>query len=145
MEEKRICNACKIEKSIESYYRCRSCKNGRISICKLCKQKGLKVVKEDYVHPFNQMWRQTDEKFFSLSGVRKEEYKLMWELLNQMGYDTDKDKDIHQQFLDRHNPSSKKLMKYRKRSLTDRSQWYADGSKNPDKNVKVNKKKPPIE
>ena len=84
----------------------------------------------------------SEERFFSLNGVKKEDYVTMWELLQQMGYNTDKDKDIHQQFLDRHNPSSKKPMKYKNRALSDRSQWYADGSKNPNKNVRIIKKTP---
>ena len=142
MEEKKICSVCKIEKSIESFYRCNKCLNGRVSICKICKQKGLRVNKDHIIHPFNQMWRQSEERFFSLNGVKKEDYVTMWELLQQMGYDTDKDKDIHQQFLDRHNPSSKKPMKYKNRALSDRSQWYADGSKNPNKNVRIIKKTP---
>ena len=83
------------------------------------------------------MWRQPDSKFFSLSGVRKEEYELMWELLKQMGYDVNK--DIHQQFIDRYNPTMKKPMKYRKRSKSEESQWFANGVRNLDKNVNVNK------
>jgi hypothetical protein len=137
MEEKKICNACKIEKSIESFYRCKNCRGGKLPICKTCKQHGVKVNKDHIVHPFNQMWRQPDSKFFSLSGVRKEEYELMWELLKQMGYDVNK--DIHQQFIDRYNPTMKKPMKYRKRSKSEESQWFANGVRNPNKNVNVNK------
>lgn len=142
MEDKRICTVCNIEKSIESFYRCKGCRNGRVSICKICKQKGLKINKEHIIHPFNQMWRQPDTKFFSLAGVRKQEYDIMWDLLKQMGYDTNK--DIHQQFLDRYNPHLEKPMKYKKRSMSDKSQWFADGTKNLQKNVRVDKKKPPI-
>jgi hypothetical protein len=142
MEDKRICSICKIEKSIDSYYRCKGCKGGRNSICKLCKQKGLKVNKDHIVHPFNQMWRQPEEKFFSLNGVKKEDYVLMWELLKNMGYDIDK--DIHQQFLDKHNKTRIKPMKYKKRAMKDKSQWFADGEKNPDKTVNIPNKKPPF-
>lgn len=145
MEDKRICSVCKIEKSIDSYYRCKECKGGRNSICKLCKQKGLKVNKDHVLHPFNQMWRQPEEKFFSLNGVKKEDYALMWNLLKKMGYDTDKNKDVHQQFLDKHNRNLVKPMKYNKRALSDRSQWFADGTKNPDKNVSIPKKINPTE
>ena len=50
--ETRICNSCKIEKSLESFYRCKNCRQGRISICKVCKTQG-KVVEKDKVHQFN--------------------------------------------------------------------------------------------
>lgn len=143
MVEKKICTVCNLEKSLDSYYACKNCKNGKLSICKLCKVKGLKVNKDHIIHPFNQMWRRSEESFFSLNRVTKEDYEIMWQLLQDMGYDTSG--DIHRQFVDKINSQAKKPVKYRKKTLDTQPKWLANGERNPrnpNKNVSISKKTP---
>lgn len=135
--EKRKCNVCQIEKSIESYYRCKNCRDGRLSICKLCKIKGLKVNKDHIIHPFNQMWRMSEERFFHMSRVTKQDYEMMWRFLEAMGYDINQ--DIHKQLVDKINDQTNKPVKYRKKPVNRQAQWLPNGEKNPNRN-----KKPPI-
>lgn len=132
MEEKKICNVCKIEKSIESYYKCKECRNGRVSICKICKQKGLTVNKEDKIHQFNQMWRQSDIKYYNLAGCSPKDYEMMWEILEKIGYDCQG--EIHRQFLDRMKFKYDVDIKYRNKPHTttfDKDGKYTNKNKKP--------------
>jgi len=138
--EKKICKACLIEKSIDSFYRCKNCVNGRAGTCKICKQKGNKIVR-DKIHPFNLMWRKNNTDFFSMNRVTKEDYVLMWQLLEKLGYDTSK--DVHQQFMDKVNSNQDKPLKIKKRAMGKQARWLANGELNP---ILINyKKKPPID
>ena len=113
--EKIICNACGIEKDKSSYYRCKNCKEGISKICKLCKMSGKKSMKpKESLHPFNYEFRKKEEQHYSLAGCTKEDYMDMYDLLTLMGYDVNKG-NVHQQFLDRYNPTLKEPMKYKKR------------------------------
>ena len=113
--ETRICNACKIEKSLESFYRCKNCRQGRISICKVCKTQG-KVVEKDKVHKFNIDFRKSDIQHYNLAGCTPKDYEMMWEVLEQMGYDCYG--DLHQQFLDRMKFKYDVKLKYRNKLHT---------------------------
>lgn len=138
--EKQECKICKVEKSIESFYRCKNCLTGRLGVCKICKQKGLNIPK-DKIHPFNQMWRKPESDFFSLNRVTKKDYELMWQLLAEMGYDTSK--EIHPQFMEKVNSQTNKPIKVKRKTQKNRPKWLANGEENPD--MKVWKKKPPTE
>ena len=138
--EKRECKICKVEKSLESFYRCKNCIGGRIGVCKICKQKGLNIPK-DKVHPFNQMWRKPESDFFSLNRVRKKDYELMWELLSEMGYDTSK--DVHSQFMEKVNSQTNKPIKVKRKIQSNMPKWLPNGELNLE--LKKNQKKTPNE
>lgn len=133
--EKKLCKACLLEKSIDSFYRCQRCIGGRLGICKICKSKGKKVIKEDKIHRFNQMWRMSDDRFFCLKRVTREDYNSMWELLEKMGYDVNE--NIHKQFVDKVNKVSDTPIRFKKTPMDRQPRWWANGDHNP-------KKKPPI-
>lgn len=97
--EKRICNACDIEKSLDSFYNCKGCRQGKMSVCKICRIQGnLANKNKDKVHQFNKDFRRTDVIHYNLAGCTPKDYEMMWEVLEQMGYDCEG--NIHQQFLD---------------------------------------------
>lgn len=129
--ETKICNACEIEKSLESFYRCKNCRQGRASICKVCKvqNKPSRKVKEN-PHPFNQEFRRSEKHHYTLAGCTLEDYLQMYEIMKSIGYDVEKG-DIAQQFLDRHNPYLKKPMKYKQRDYNTENHFLPDGSVNP--------------
>lgn len=129
--ETRICNACQIDKSIESFYRCKGCREGRMSICKTCKLQGKKSQKsKEKLHPFNQEFRRSEKQHYTLAGCTQEDYLQMYDIMRLMGYNLENG-DIAQQFLDRHNPKLKKPMKYKKREHNTENHFLPDGSVNP--------------
>lgn len=130
MEETRICKACDVEKPLNKFHSCKNCSQGTVGVCKVCKSKGLKVPKDYKVPKFNQNWSLTDDKLMHIHGVSKEDYLSMYEFLRGIGYDVEQ--DVHQQFLDKWNPVSKKRMKYKKRNeLKSLNTYLPNGEKNP--------------
>ena len=129
--EKFECNACGIEKQKSSFYRCKNCKDEILRICKTCKLQGRhsQRVKEK-LHPFNQEFRKSEAKHYTLAGCTQEDYLQMYDIMKLMGYDVEKG-DIAHQFLDRHNPNLKKPMKYKKREYNTENHFLPDGSVNP--------------
>lgn len=126
--EKIVCNACGVEKDIKSYYKCKECKYGVMKVCKLCKNKGASSKKsDDYIHPFNLEFRKSEQSHFSLQGCTPQDYQMMYQILSLMGYNVS-DGDIHQQFLDRFNPTLKTPMKYKKRK-GKQTTFLPDGSR----------------
>ena len=129
--EKIKCNACDVEKDITSFYKCKECRDGISKVCKMCKVKGLKSKKnENKIHQFNLDFRKSEAKHYTLAGCTKDDYLEMYDIMEKMGYDFGKG-DIHQQFLDRHNPKLKKPMKYKKRDYNTENHFLPDGSVNP--------------
>jgi hypothetical protein len=129
--ETKICNACQIEKTIDSFYRCKGCHQGRATICKICKMQGKKSQKvKETLHPFNQEFRRSEKQHYTLAGCTLEDYLQMYDIMRLIGYDVEKG-DIPQQFLDRHNPNLKKPMKYKKRDYKTENHYLPDGSINP--------------
>jgi hypothetical protein len=139
--EKFECNACGIVKEKSSYAKCRLCKDGIIKICKTCKLQGKRSQKiENKTHTFNEQFRKSETKHFSLAGCGKEDYLLMYQLLEIIGYDTSK--NIHQQFLDRHNAQLEKPMDYKKRKYDTDNFILPNGEINPQYKSQRNKKTP---
>ena len=130
--EKIKCNACDVEKDITSFYKCKECRDGVSKVCKMCKNQGRpsRKVKEK-LHPFNQEFRRSEKQHYTLAGCTQEDYLQMYDIMEKMGYDFFGKKDIHQQFLDRHNPKLKKPMKYKKRDYNTENHFLPDGSVNP--------------
>jgi hypothetical protein len=126
--EKKVCRACLIEKSMESFHSCKNCRNGKLNICKICKTQGRNVDKSDKVHPFNKTWRSQND-IYSLRSASKEDYEKMWEILRLIGYDTTG--DVHRQFLDKINLNLKRPIKYRKKNKENQPRYLFNGEVNP--------------
>lgn len=125
----KVCKACLLEKTLDKFHKCPKCFEGTINICKICKSKGLKISR-DYVKPkFNIEWSKNDAYIYRLNGVSQEDFRVMYEFLKGFGYDIHN--DIHQQFLDRWNPVSKKPIKYKERNYRNLNKYLSDGTKNP--------------
>ena len=125
------CNACGIEKQKSSFYKGQKCKDGISKICKTCKLQGKHSQKiKEKPHPFNQEFRRSEKQHYTLAGCTLEDYLQMYDIMEKMGYDFGKG-NIHQQFLDRHNPNLKKPMKYKKRDYNTENHFLPDGSVNP--------------
>jgi hypothetical protein len=60
----------------------------------------------------------------------KQDYNVVYSFLETIGYDLTK--DIHQQFLDRHNPNLKVPMKYQKKKVGDVPVVFPDGTYNEE-------------
>lgn len=130
--EKYICNACGIEKDRTFFHLCSKCTDGIIKICKTCKNRGLKSNKiKVKQHTFNTSYRIGEKGHFSLAGCGAPDYRQMYLLLTEMGYDVNK--DVHQQFLDKHNPQIDIPMKYKKRQYNTDNFYLSDGTKNKKK------------
>ncbi len=127
--------------TLNKFHKCQNCSQGTVNICKMCKSKGLKIPK-DYVKPeFNRKWSNNDKMDFRLNGVSKEDFRVMYEFLRGSGYNVDG--DVHQQFLDKWNPVSKRPMKYKERNYKSLNQFSSDGKKNPMYQPTAFIKKPP--
>ena len=110
--EKIKCNSCEVEKDIKSFYKCKECRDGVSKVCKMCKVKGLKSKQsQNKIHQFNKDFRKSDIQHYNLAGCTPNDYGLMWDILEQMGYDCYG--DIHQQFLDRMKFKYDVNLKYR--------------------------------
>lgn len=113
-----VCCACYQEKPIESFSI--SGKNQRRNKrCKIC----VLTYKQKY--PPKQKLDAPNYSFLQLKGVVKEDYVMMYKLMLVMGFDVTK--DIHQQFIDRHN-----LLVYKKRESRSITKYLYDGTFNPN-------------
>jgi len=131
MEEKKLCKACLIEKSLNQFYTSKAMKDGYMNTCKICKRDGKKIHREYDTPPkFNRTYSKLDNSYGKMYQVSQEDYRVMYEFLAIAGYDIEK--DIHQQFLDRWNPQCKKPMKYRKRASNSVNSYLPNGERNPD-------------
>lgn len=120
----KICKTCKELLPIESFYNNKQSKDGKVGDCKDCRKQKYKLEKKYYP---KQKLSQIDLKsnFLQLKGISKEDYVIMWELIKSIRYDITK--DIHQQFIDRHN-----LLTYKKRNPKAITKYLYDGSINTD-------------
>ena len=115
---------------------------GRAGSCKMCviQKKTTKKLEDGKIHPFNKEFRKSDAAHFSMAGATKQHYEDMYEILSQMGYDLEK--DVHQQFLDRHNVNEKYPMKYKKRKYNTDNYYLPNGEVNPASKSEKYKKTP---
>jgi hypothetical protein len=139
--EKIKCNSCLIEKDLTSFYKSKQSKYGISKVCKLCKNQGRKSAKiNTTIHPFNREFRKSESNWYSMAGCTKKDYMDMWSLLAKMGYDVSK--DVHQQFLDKHNVNEKSPMKYKHRACNFVSYILPNGEVNPESKPGRYKKTP---
>jgi len=142
--EKKKCKTCEQEKTLDSFYACKNCINGRAGSCKICvvQRRTGKKREEGKIHPFNKEFRMSEESHYSMAGATKQNYEDMYDILSKIGYDVRG--DVHQQFLDRHNPNEKYPMKYKKRKYNTDNYYLPDGEINPQSKSERNKKTPSV-
>ena len=104
-------------------------RDGRLSVCKLCYVKNAKLEPEK---------KETWSKNIRLDRPTPEDYAAMYEFMAVIGYDVNK--DIQEQFIDKWNKVSQKKLKYRRRTTSNVSTYFADGSINPVSRTYVNNK-----
>jgi hypothetical protein len=138
----KICKTCGVLKPLEQYYSCKNCNMGRAGSCKMCviQKKTTKKLEDGKIHPFNKEFRRSEISHYSMAGSTKQDYMDMWEIMAAMGYDVEK--DIAQQFLDRHNVNEKYPMKYKKRKHGFESYFLPNGEINPASKSERYKKTP---
>lgn len=137
------CKICKVTKPLNDFFGCKGCGDGHLGICKVCKKSGktIRDMNPKKQSKFNREWSNFDDKFMKMSMVSQDDYRQMYEFLARCGYNVTK--DIHQQFIDKWNPTSeKKPMKYNKRGSNSINSYLYDGSPNPAYRKFKNKKNP---
>jgi len=107
------CNTCFKKKEIKHFYKLQVSPDGYANKCKQCKVEGKKIPREYKKPLFNKKFEQDDISHYSLDAPKKQDYLMMYEILKKIGYDITK--DIHSQFLTRHNKNLKVPMKYKRR------------------------------
>jgi hypothetical protein len=124
------CKICKVIRPFKDYYSCLQCSDGKLGVCKICKKAGKTLRELNPKQPkFNRMWSKMDDNFMKMSMVSREDYLLMYEFLSGF-YDISQ--DIHQQFIDKWNATSKKKpMKYKKRPSNSVNTYLWNGEPNP--------------
>ena len=120
MDEYRICAACELELPIYEFWGDNSNEGGKNRRCKTC------VKTKNLIPLENRLSKITDE---SRKALLKAEYDTVYSFLEAIGYRLDQ--DIHQQFLDRHNPKLKVPMTYQKKRKSDMPAFFPDGTYNP--------------
>jgi hypothetical protein len=121
MIETKICAACEIEQPMNEFWGDNSIKNGKSRRCKTCVKTKNLIPLENRINKFSEQSRKE---------LLKEECDLVYQFLQAIGYDLSK--DLHQQFLDRHNPNLKIPMKYQKKRKSDIPAFFPDGTYNEE-------------
>jgi hypothetical protein len=131
MEEKKVCKACDVEKPVTDYHKNPKMKSGRANTCKRCVALGKRITDPNRATVEMQLkWERLREDKSRLSPANPDDYRVLYEFLSIMGYDVNG--DVHQQFLDKWNATSKKKpMKYKRRSLNSQNVYLPNGEKNP--------------
>ena len=136
------CKICKTTKPITEFFKCRGCSDGHLGVCKVCKKSG-KTIRDTLPKKqpkFNRMWSNFDDSFMKMKMVSKEDYRSMYEFLSGF-YDISQ--DIHKQFLDKWNATSKnKPLKYKNRGSNSINAYLFNGEPNPVYRKFKNKKNP---
>ena len=119
MEETKICAACEIEKPLIEFWMDRQNPDGLNRRCRTCVNARIKI-------PLDRMLKKVTEQ--TVKDRLKRDYDTVYGLLEVIGYDLTK--DLHQQFLDRHNQYSKVPMGYQKKRKSEMPAFYPDGTYN---------------
>lgn len=119
MKDTKICAACEIEQPLTEYWMDRSKEDGLNRRCRTCVNKRIKI-------PVERMLQKVSEQ--TIKDKLKRDYDNLYQFLEAIGYDLTI--DLHQQFLDRHNPKCKVPMKYQKKRKGDMPAFFPDGTYN---------------
>jgi hypothetical protein len=67
----KTCTACKVEKSLEEFYRDAKFKGGRAAICKPCKNKKTMAWRENNAEKYNAYMRQKNREQYPVDRLRR--------------------------------------------------------------------------
>jgi hypothetical protein len=121
MEKTKICAACLIEQPLKEYWTTRDNPDGLNRRCRTCVNARIKI-------PVDRMLKKVTEQ--TVKDRLKRDYDTAYGLLEVIGYDMTK--DLHQQFLDRHNQNTKVPMTYQKKRKSEMPAFYSDGTYNEE-------------
>lgn len=121
MEETKICAACEIEQPMIEFWGDNSLNDGKSRRCKTC-------IKNKNLIPIERRLSRFTEKDRKV--LLKQECDIVYQFLQAIGYDLTK--DLHQQFLDRHNQNNKIQMKYKKKRKSEMPAFFPDGTYNEE-------------
>jgi hypothetical protein len=121
MENTKICAACLIEQPLKEYWTTRDNPDGLNRRCRTC-------VRNKNLIPMERRIKKHKEQ--TMKDILKEQYNIVYQFLDTIGYDLTK--DLHQQFLDRHNQKLKYPMTYQKKRKSDMPAFFPDGTYNEE-------------
>jgi len=131
----KLCKQCKQRKKVEHYYRSKIYLDGYMYRCKICYlDKDSRLSRDETRKLKYQLETQKSSQMAKMTVCSKEDYRLMYEFLNSIGYDPEK--NIAKQFAEKWGVT------YKDRKPKDQSYYLSDGSKNPLHRTAT--KKPPI-
>jgi hypothetical protein len=91
----KICKICKLEKSLKSFNKNGSFRDGYQSRCKLCVKNGYLIHKDNIIDK-DYEWPDS----FRLRNPTKSDYTEMWKLMKNIGYDLNR--SISDQFCEKY-------------------------------------------
>lgn len=98
------CNKCFEEKSIENFPKSKNYKSGINPTCHICWRQYHKDYRNGRENVKFQM------EYLTLNGVSKNDYKRMYEIMIELGYDPN---NVHEEFCKRHGlPMKKRTYKH---------------------------------
>jgi hypothetical protein len=121
MKETKICAACEIEQPMNEFWGDNSMDDKKGRRCRTC-------VRNKNLIPMERRIKKHKEQ--TMKDILKEQYNIVYQFLDTIGYDLTK--DLHQQFLDRHNQKLKYPMTYQKKRKSDMPAFFPDGTYNEE-------------
>ena len=122
----RLCKECLIYKEESNFYKNPNYPQGLTYLCKPCfnkHKKKTKLEKQQSRDRKNDLKNIPDTGMAKMTQCSKQDYKMMYEFLNTIGYDPKQ--DIAKQFAD------KWKVTYKKRERKDENLYNSEGKKNP--------------
>lgn len=84
------CFHCNIEKSLNDFHNCKTCKDGKAPVCKICKNK--------YNRDRERELRGKSSIELNFRNISDKDYCTMWRWMESIGYSPDANISIHEQF-----------------------------------------------
>jgi hypothetical protein len=129
----KVCKVCLVNRPIKQFSRNHLCREGRETRCSFCKKEGKTQNRERKRDKETPKHLQTVDQIMRLTFVTKDDFKNMWDFLESIGYDVhNKEKSVHEQFVDKWNGLTGSKMTYRNKVRGTVSMYLADGSLNPE-------------
>jgi hypothetical protein len=129
----KTCKVCGENRLIKYFWRNPQYADGFDSRCKICRREGRKQPKKGTRNNSTPKHLQSMQQIIKLTFVTKDDFMCMWDTLEKMGYDIhNKDKSVHEQFVDKWNGITGSDMTYKKKTRPTVNLYLPDGSENPE-------------
>ena len=134
MEMEKKCKTCNLRLPINNFYKNTSYNDGRYGDCIPCYNiKRREYNRNRYNEPVEKHRYNDESRYLQLKGIKKEDYMMMYELCDAMGYDSKSDfKTIHEQFIEKWNNHLTEPLKVKEREKRSVSYYLSNGSINPE-------------